>query len=56
MTTITKAEIYEGSIVIWLFQQPGGYPMAMTIPCATRKDRADMEDRLLSAGVKVTHA
>jgi len=55
MATITKAEIYEGSIVIWLFQQPDGYPMAMTIPCATRKDRADMEDRLLSAGVKVTH-
>ena len=56
MTTITKAEIHEHSIIIWLFQQPNGYPMAMPIPCPTRRERAEMEDRLLSAGVKVTHA
>ena len=55
MTTISKAQIHETSITLWLQDKEGMY-MAMTIPCATRKDRADMEDRLLSAGVKVLHA
>ena len=54
MTSITKAEIHEHSITLWLCDKDNNY-LGMTIPCASRKDRADLEERLLTAGVQVTH-
>lgn len=55
MATIEEALIYENSIMLWL-RDTHNSRFSFSIPCATRSDRADMEDRLLSVGVKVTHA
>ncbi|WP_216726057.1 hypothetical protein [Hymenobacter siberiensis] len=54
MTTIEKAEVHENSISLLLLDKQGN-ELYLRIPCATRADRADIEDRLLSAGVKVKH-
>jgi len=54
MTTIVEAQVHEHSISLMLRDKQGN-EMYLRIPCATRGDRADIEDRLLSAGVKVDH-
>jgi len=53
-TQIKSASIHENSISLQLVDKHG-HTLVMTIPATTRSDRSDMEDRLLSAGVKVSH-
>ncbi len=54
-TQITSATVHENSISLDLLDR-SGERMVLTIPLPNRSHRADVEDRLLSAGVLVSHS